>query len=85
MHELLSPAAQAEATVTLTVLEGQVLVKSIRDFANMAFTEFATLHAVMPLPFQLTCRGFHLLSECKIVKLLQPGLRTFSSCTSNQS
>lgn len=52
MHEVLGPAAQAAATVTLTILEGQVLVKSIRDFTNMAFTEFASLHAVMPLPCQ---------------------------------
>lgn len=46
MHELLSPTAQAQATVTLTVLENQVLRKGITDFASMPFTEFATLHAV---------------------------------------
>lgn len=44
-------------TVTLTVLEGAPLTRSIADFRSMPFMEFATIHAVSTQWHWLYCQS----------------------------
>lgn len=51
MHDLAAcPSGPSQGpqthTLILTVLEGSPLIRSITDFRNMPFTEFASLYAV---------------------------------------
>ena len=57
-------SADSHQTITLTVLAGQELVKTVQDVGSMAFTEFAALYAVGT--YKTTAALLQVIIECAL-------------------